>query len=233
MKKRILKCLLLICVVIGSVIMIMLGSYLWGCYSKPFSGQIVDKHDVPVQSVFVLYILKTDSLSPGGANEHAFSSGILETDKDGRFSIPGEFHLHMPLFETKPTPVVDLAYSAETHSFVGRGNFHKDFNDQEMNVQKVVLPDTSNDLHARVWALSLLTDAITFEMSQGHQGRILGVHAAPGVKERFVSMLLAEYDFLSSKASSKSSMDEAYLRESGFAIKIFDDELKHNKEIRP
>ncbi len=132
----------------------MLGLALLGqtCFTRGFTGQLVDVNGKPLQGAFVLFIYKNDYLNPGGANENVFVSGIMETDENGQFHIPARFCFFIPLFQTKLQPWVGTAYSSKIHSCASRNAFHESYNDSEMNVHRVVLPDTSNDLQQRAAA---------------------------------------------------------------------------------
>ena len=171
-------------------------SYAFGPLTHGFTGRFVDTNGSPLQGVFVLYVHKTDYIGPGGAVQHVFSGGILETDKKGRFHIPARFHLSIPLFETGIQPWVSIAYSPQTHSFADGNNFQKDWSDRKMNVHEIVLSDSSSDLKERAWALYVILETIHYAMFDN--GRITRLKAALGVKERFVSTLRTECEFLSS-----------------------------------
>ncbi len=151
-----------------------------------------------------MFIYKNDYLNPGGANENVFVSGIMETDENGQFHIPARFCFFIPLFQTKLQPWVGTAYSSKIHSCASRNAFHESYNDSEMNVHRVVLPDSSNDLQQRAAALESLIDSLDSLIVAPSQP-ITHLKAAPGVNERLVSTLHSEYDFLYPKLFPESS----------------------------
>ena len=234
MTKRAPKWLLILGTIGVSVVIFILVSYILGCYSRGFTGQLVDTNNTPLQGAFVLYVQKTDCFSSGGSVQHAFSAGILETEKEGYFHIPARFHLHIPVFESEPMPLVKVAYSPKTHGFVLGSDFHKNYMDSRMNVQKVILPDRSNDLQMRAWALWTLNEAITFWMLNEQCGQISPLKASTDVKERFVATMLSEYGFLSSNNFSKKTLldDEAGFRALGSKIKSFEEELMNDNRSK-
>lgn len=174
------------------------------CFTQGFTGQLMDTNGSPLQGAFVLFIYKNDSLNPGGANEHAFASGFLETDENGQFHIPARFYFFIPLFQTSLQPWVEVAYSPKTHSCVSANAFHESYNDLEMNVHKVTLSDSSNDLQQRAGALESLIDAMDFRIVAPPEP-VAHLKATPGLNERLVSTLHSEYDFLYPKLFPESS----------------------------